>query len=187
MNWEHSRPGCYSARPRAESERARHTKRFGDFRREKWVARTQPTASGTGALPSSCRPQSRGSTIFHCIVPVETRVKLLGSPSRTLFNLRMFSHVVLFWTKPEIPHAADELLVGIEKFLKPIPGVLHFHAGKMAGSNRAVVDQTYQLGLNLVFPSKQAQDDYQIHPQHVEFVEKVFKKVCQKVVVYDFE
>ncbi|MEP6664560.1 MAG: Dabb family protein, partial [Verrucomicrobiota bacterium] len=79
----------------------------------------------------------------------------------------MFSHVVLFWTKPEIPHAADELLAGIEKFLKPIPGVLHFHAGKMVGSHRPVVDQTYQLGLNLGFPSKKAQDDYQTHPKHV--------------------
>jgi hypothetical protein len=99
----------------------------------------------------------------------------------------MFSHVVIFWTNPEIPNAADELLAGMEKFLKPIPGVLHFHAGKMVGSHRAVVDQTYQVALNLVFPNKKAQDDYQTHPMHVEFVETVFKKTCKRVVVYDFE
>jgi hypothetical protein len=99
----------------------------------------------------------------------------------------MFSHVVIFWTKPEVPNAADELLVGMEKLLKPIPGVLSFHAGKMVGSHRPVVDQTYQIALNLVFPDKKAQDDYQAHPLHVEFVNGVFKKTCQKVVVYDFE
>ncbi|MDB6024855.1 MAG: Dabb family protein [Verrucomicrobiales bacterium] len=99
----------------------------------------------------------------------------------------MFSHVVIFWTDPANPTSADELLAGIEKYLKPIPGVLSFHAGKMVGSPRAVVDQTYQIALNLVFPNKKAQDDYQVHPMHVEFVTGVFKKTCKKVVVYDFE
>ena len=97
----------------------------------------------------------------------------------------MFSHVVIFWTDPANPTAADELLAGCEKYLRPIPGVLTFHAGKMVGSHRPVVEQSYQVALNLVFPDKQAQDDYQVHPMHLEFVEKVFKRVCKKVVVYD--
>ena len=106
---------------------------------------------------------------------------------RERFTTAMFSHVVIFWTKPEIPNAADQLLAGMERYLKPIPGVVHYHTGRMATSERPVVDQTYQVALNLVFPSKKAQDDYQVHPSHVEFVEKVFKTTCRKVVVYDFE
>jgi hypothetical protein len=97
-----------------------------------------------------------------------------------------FSHVVIFWTKPEVPDAADQLMAGANEYLKRVPGVLHFHVGKMAASHRAVVDQTYAVGLNLVFPDKATQDAYQEHPLHVEFVEKVFKKVCSRVVVYDF-
>lgn len=80
----------------------------------------------------------------------------------------------------------DALIAGMEKYLRGIPGVLHFHAGRMARSHRPVVDQSYQVGLNLVFPDKATQDAYQEHPQHVEFVEKVFKRYCKKVVVYDF-
>ena len=99
----------------------------------------------------------------------------------------MFSHVVIFWTKPDKPNAIEELIAGAEKYLKPIPGIVHFHVGRMAKSHRPVVDQTYQVALNLIFPTKQAQDDYQVHPQHIEFVEKVFKKVCKRCVVYDFE
>ena len=99
----------------------------------------------------------------------------------------MFSHVVIFWTDPAQPNAVSELIAGAEKYLKPIPGVLHFHVGRMASSHRPVVDQTYQVALNLVFPDKKAQGDYQAHPRHVEFVEKVFKRVCKRVVVYDFE
>ena len=99
----------------------------------------------------------------------------------------MFSHVVIFWTDPAQPKATEELLAGAIKYLKPIPGVLQFHVGKMVGSHRPVVDQSYQVALNLIFPNKQAQDDYQTHPLHVEFAEKVFKRVCTKVIVYDFE
>ncbi len=99
----------------------------------------------------------------------------------------MFSHVVIFWTKPEISGAADALIAGAEKYLRPIPGVQHFHIGKMVHSERSVVDQTYQVALNLVFNTKQEQDAYQIHPLHLEFVEKAFKPNCARVVVYDFE
>src|SRR5882672_5797472 len=99
----------------------------------------------------------------------------------------MLSHIVIFWTDPAQPNAMDELIAGADKYLKGIPGVLQFHVGKMSPSARPVVEQSYQVALNLVFPSKQAEQEYQAHPQHIEFVEKVFKRVCTKVVVYDFE
>jgi hypothetical protein len=99
----------------------------------------------------------------------------------------MFSHVVIFWTKPDRPNAADDLIAGAKRYLQPIPGVIQFHMGRMARSERPVVDQTYQVALNIIFPDKQTQDDYQVHPLHVEFVEKVFKPNCARVVVYDFE
>jgi len=98
----------------------------------------------------------------------------------------MFSHVVIFWTDPAKPAAADALVAGAHKYLKKIPGVTQFHVGKMAKSHRAVVDQTYQVGLHILFPDQAAQDAYQEHPLHLEFVEKVFKPNCVKVVVYDF-
>lgn len=99
----------------------------------------------------------------------------------------MFSHVVIFWTNPNKPGATDALLTGAQKYLKEPPGVLHFHVGKMASSHRSVVDQTYQVALNIVFKDKKSQDDYQSHPAHIEFVERVFKPNCVKIVVYDFE
>jgi hypothetical protein len=98
----------------------------------------------------------------------------------------MFSHVVIFWTDPARPNAVEELLAGCDQYLKGIPGVLHYHAGRMVPSHRPVVDQSYQVALNVIFADQQAQDAYQVHPQHVEFLEKVFKRVCRKVLVYDF-
>ena len=94
---------------------------------------------------------------------------------------------MIFWTPKDKPEAADALIAGAKQYLTPIPGALSFHIGKMAASERPVVDQTYQVALNIVFPDKKTQDDYQVHPLHIEFVEKVFKPNCAKVVVYDFE
>lgn len=98
----------------------------------------------------------------------------------------MFSHVVIFWTNPGQPNASEDLLAGIEQYLRPIPGIVQMHAGKMVGSHRPVVEQSYQVALNLIFPDKQTQDDYQVHPLHQEFITAVMKKTCQKAVVYDF-
>ena len=54
---------------------------------------------------------------------------------------RMFSHVVIFWTDPAQPNAVAELIAGANQYLKPIPGVIQFHVGKMVGSHRPVVDR----------------------------------------------
>ncbi|MFO1458066.1 MAG: Dabb family protein [Verrucomicrobiota bacterium] len=97
----------------------------------------------------------------------------------------MFSHVVIFWTDPQNPAAPDELVAGAQKYLKPIPGSVFFHVGKMVGSHRPVVEQSYQVALNLVFQDKKAQDDYQVHPEHLKFVAEC-SRLWKRVVVYDF-
>ena len=99
----------------------------------------------------------------------------------------MFSHIVIFWTDPAKPDAADELIAGAHKHLRAIPGSTHLHIGKMSPSPRPVVEQSYQVGLTLVFPDKKTEQEYQLHPQHLEFIAKYVKPLVKKVVVYDFE
>ena len=98
----------------------------------------------------------------------------------------MFSHIVIFWTNPDVEDAEKRLVDGLNHYLPDIPGVISMHVGRCAPSDRPVVDQSYQVALNITFKNKIVQDEYQVHPQHVEFVEKVFKQVCDRVVVYDF-
>ena len=99
----------------------------------------------------------------------------------------MFSHIVVFWTDPAQPDAADKLIAGAEQLLNPIPGVLQFHAGTMSPSHRPVVEQSYQVALNVIFPDKQAEQDYQSHPLHQEFIAQCVKPLVKRIVVYDFE
>lgn len=99
----------------------------------------------------------------------------------------MLSHVVIFWTKPEVANATEELIAGAKEYLRPIPLLKSFHVGRMVPSHREVVDQTYQVALNLQFEDKAAEEAYQIHPLHLDFVEKAFKPNCVRAVIYDFE
>jgi hypothetical protein len=119
-------------------------------------------------------------------------LKLNGASRESFLNMKSstdarFSHIVIFWTDPAQPNAADDLIAGANQYLKDIPGVLQFHIGKMSPSPRPVVEQSYQVALNLIFPNKAAEQAYQVHPRHIEFVERVFKRTCKKVVIYDFE
>ncbi len=98
-----------------------------------------------------------------------------------------FSHVVIFWTNPAYLGAVDDLLAGANQLLKDIPGVQRFHVGKMVPSPRPVVEQSYQVALNITFADKPAEQAYQAHPRHLEFVEKYVQRLVKKVVVYDFE
>jgi hypothetical protein len=98
----------------------------------------------------------------------------------------MFSHVVIFWANPSKPDAPNELIAAAKKYLASIPGIVNFHVGKMVNSHRDVVDQTYQVALNIQFQNKQAQDEYQDHPQHLEFVRRC-RPLLVKLVIYDFE
>ncbi len=99
----------------------------------------------------------------------------------------MFSHIVIFWTDPAKPEAAQNLVEGAKRYLPGIPAVKSFHVGLMSPSDRPVVDQTYQVALNMTFDNKEDEAAYQVHPDHVEFVEKVFKPNCVRVLIYDFE
>lgn len=99
----------------------------------------------------------------------------------------MFSHIVIFWTHPDKSDAADALVAGAEKYLRSIPGICSFHVGVMAPSDRPVVDQSYQVALNLQFANKDAESDYQVHPLHLEFIEKIYKPNCLRARIYDFE
>ena len=148
---------------------------------------TTCTVSRACSSPASFTPIAVRRIPHSCDAPRMAKPACHACVRGTKQHILMFSHVVIFWTKPENPDSAAELLAGAEKYLRPIPGVRSFHIGSMAASHRSVVDQTYQVALNLIFDTKQQQDVYQVHPLHLEFVEKVFKPCCARAVVYDFE
>jgi hypothetical protein len=98
----------------------------------------------------------------------------------------MFIHHVYFWLKPETPATAKEKLVAdCRSLLVKIPGVKQLWAGEPAGTSRDVVDNSYSVGLAVIFPDAAAHDVYQKHALHLEFIERN-KAHWERVSVYDF-
>lgn len=93
-----------------------------------------------------------------------------------------FVHMVFFWLKPETDVKA--FMAGTESFLKQVEVVNQYHLGVPAMTPREVVDNTYTVALVVTFDSKEAQDIYQDHPVHVQYVE-ANKDKWTRVQIYD--
>src|SRR5213592_4547156 len=97
----------------------------------------------------------------------------------------MFIHTVYFWLNESAPATAREQLVGdCKKFLGRIPTVRHLFAGPPAMTPRAVVDNSYAVGLTVILDDSAAHDVYQKHPLHLDFI-AANKANWKRVQVYD--
>ncbi|MGN6725934.1 MAG: Dabb family protein [Tepidisphaeraceae bacterium] len=98
----------------------------------------------------------------------------------------MFIHVVFFWMKPEAtPAQHEQLRSDAKSLLSQIPGVTLLDGGRPAMTPREVVDNSYHIGLLVMFADSAAHDVYQTHPLHLQFIERN-KANWQRVQIYDF-
>lgn len=94
-------------------------------------------------------------------------------------------HVVLIWLKRPGNAADRQKLAAACDELRAIPGLSRLDAGHALPSQRPVVDDSFDLGAVMTFPSPQALDAYLAHPVHVRNVNEVLKPLSQRLVVYD--
>ena len=93
-------------------------------------------------------------------------------------------HHVFFWLKnPDSIADKQQLIAGLQK-LSAAQSIQTFHIGTAAATRREVIDSSYSVSWMLTFATKEAQDDYQIDPIHLQFINDC-SSLWQKVVVYD--
>jgi len=96
----------------------------------------------------------------------------------------IFIHHVFFWlNNAGNKEDLDALVAGLRK-LSAARSIHQFHIGKHAGTNREVIDGSYDVSWCLIFKTKEDQDNYQGDPIHLNFV-KECSHLWRKVVVYD--
>ena len=96
----------------------------------------------------------------------------------------LFVHHVYFWlNNPDSSDDLKKLLEGLQKLSK-VKTIKMFHIGKPAGTNRDVIDSTYNVSWLLLFDNRANQDSYQTDPIHLKFVDEC-KHLWKKVLVYD--
>jgi hypothetical protein len=113
---------------------------------------------------------------------------VLGIPVLLGMNIKKpkiegkFVHMVFFYLKEAT--SVEEFIAITSNFITSIDLVKSYHLGIPAGTPRDVVDNSYSVCLVATFDSKEDQNDYQVHPIHLKFVED-HKDKWDKVVIYD--
>ena len=97
------------------------------------------------------------------------------------------NHVVLVWFKAE--HRSDEFLEAIVREtlkLKDIDAVRDLRAGKSIANDRRVVDDSFDMGIWILFDNAADRDSYVEHPLHVDYLQRGIEGKVEKLVIYDF-
>jgi hypothetical protein len=81
------------------------------------------------------------------------------------------AHNVFFKLKDASDANVEALVAACKQYLNVQPGIVFFAAGPICKElNRDVNDQNWDVGLHIVFDSKESHDNYQDDPIHVRFV-----------------
>ncbi len=100
-------------------------------------------------------------------------------------NRFMLGHMVYFTLKDNSPAAIEALVADCKHFLAGHPGTVLFAAGtRVDDLARDVNDREFDVALHVVFESREAHDNYQVHERHTQFIEKN-KDNWAKVRVFD--
>jgi hypothetical protein len=93
---------------------------------------------------------------------------------------------VLVWLKePGNPQHRSALIETTRQLAKTI-GVEEFRVGGPLASDRATVDDSFDIGLYMIFDSQAALERYLAHPAHREALANVLRPLSERTVVYDF-
>ncbi|MCA9121509.1 MAG: Dabb family protein [Planctomycetaceae bacterium] len=99
----------------------------------------------------------------------------------------MLGHMVYFTLKDSSDEAIQRLIASCKEHLSGHPGTVLFAAGtRVPDLSREVNDKEFHVALQLVFESRQAQDDYQVHDRHEAFI-AANRDNWAKVRVFDAE
>jgi hypothetical protein len=94
-------------------------------------------------------------------------------------------HHVFFWLKnPDSKEDLNKLINGLKSLMK----IEQLRVGKIGvpaqTEKRPVVDHSYSVSWLNIFDDIEGQNQYQVHPVHLRFIEDC-KHLWEKVVVYD--
>ena len=96
-------------------------------------------------------------------------------------------HLVFCWLKDSGNREhRNRIMQACEKFRK-IPGVLRVATGEVVLSDRAIVEDSYDVGLLVVVEDEEALRKYLDHPIHQKAKKEVLLPLVGKVLVYDFK
>ena len=101
-------------------------------------------------------------------------------------NKRPIQHVVLCWLKEPGNAEHRNQIIEISKTFRKILGVLEVRVGRVIKSDRAIVDDSFDVGILVTVSDVERLQEYLDHPIHKKAKQDVLLPLGEKVVVYDF-
>ena len=96
-------------------------------------------------------------------------------------------HVVLCWLKEPGNAAHRARIMEVSKTFRSIPGVLEVRVGEVIASDRAIVDDSFDVAILVVVPDAPSLQAYLDHPIHQQAKQEVLLPLVDKVRVFDFQ
>lgn len=94
-------------------------------------------------------------------------------------------HIVLIWLKDAGNQEHIQQVAEVTKQLEAIPEIQELRMGTSVPSNRKIVDDSFDIGIYMIFKSEESMEIYLRHPKHQEAVRKIIKPLTRKIIVYD--
>jgi hypothetical protein len=107
-----------------------------------------------------------------------------SQPKTTIEN--RVNHIVMCWLKEPGNEAHRDSIIETCKSLREIPGVLEIRVGEAIPSERALVDDSFDICIMMTFASTDDMTRYIDNPLHKKAFGEVLQPLVQRIVVYDF-
>jgi hypothetical protein len=96
------------------------------------------------------------------------------------------AHVVVIWLKRPGNVHDEHALVRASKEFEHIPGVLQVQAGPGMAVTRPAIEQTFDLGVVMIFKNRKALERFAHDERHVLAIQRLLKPLAARYLVYNF-
>jgi hypothetical protein len=108
-------------------------------------------------------------------------------PTKEVAPEQRVHHLVLCWLKEPGNSAQRQQLIEQTRLLRQIPGMRELRVGEVIPSDRAIVDDSFDIGIVMTFDNEADMNWYLQHPQHRWAVKEHILPLTRKILVYDFK
>ena len=95
-------------------------------------------------------------------------------------------HIVLIWLNEPGNEIHIKKIVNATQKLKEIDEIKELRIGRSIPSNRKIVDDSFDIGLYMIFDNEEAMQRYLVHPKHKSAVKMIIMPLARQIRVYDY-
>ncbi len=97
------------------------------------------------------------------------------------------NHLILIWLKDAGNPEQRQQIIEATRTLKQLPGIISVRVGHVMPSDRKVVDDSFDIGVHMLFADRQSMEHYTSNPEHLRIVKQLIMPLTERLLIYDFE